>query len=226
MTDYKQSSQKGFAIVEVLLIVVALVILGFTGWFVYHSKQTADKTLSSTNDAAVKSFDDCKEAAGSKMLETYPEQCMTKDGKSFTGPGQSLNYLVIKEWNIKIEITDPALVNARYAVSTTSLPEGVESMMLGTKNTLQLQVSCEGVNEGAPAQSVVGSGNHLYRAKQPSDLEKVSNRVPADFRQIGDYWYIYDRNTGYGNCEISDPAVAQEAEAAANSFMKVTILPN
>jgi cytoskeletal protein RodZ len=41
----KGKSDSGFGLVEGLLILVVVGILGFTGWFVWHSKQTADKTL-------------------------------------------------------------------------------------------------------------------------------------------------------------------------------------
>lgn len=47
MTRFKNS--QGFSAVEALLILVVVGILGFTGWFVYHSKQAADKSLTTTN---------------------------------------------------------------------------------------------------------------------------------------------------------------------------------
>src|SRR5262249_53344198 len=43
--------QKGFGAVEALLILVIIGMLGFTGWYVWHAKQTADKTLSADNSS-------------------------------------------------------------------------------------------------------------------------------------------------------------------------------
>jgi type II secretory pathway pseudopilin PulG len=104
----QDQKQRGFAIIETLLIIVVLAILGFTGWFVYHSKQTADKALNAANSSesahanVVKSFEECKKSPGSTMLLIYPEQCITKDKKTFTDNSQK--YLVIKEWSVKIEM--------------------------------------------------------------------------------------------------------------------------
>lgn len=39
----------------------------------------------------VTSFAACKQAPGSKLLEIYPEICMTADGKSFTNPDQAVD---------------------------------------------------------------------------------------------------------------------------------------
>lgn len=45
----KKTNQKGFSIAEALLILVVIGILGFTGWFVYHAKQTSDKNYSAAS---------------------------------------------------------------------------------------------------------------------------------------------------------------------------------
>lgn len=42
------SNQSGFSAVEAILVLVAVVILGFTGWFVWNSQKSTDKTLSQT----------------------------------------------------------------------------------------------------------------------------------------------------------------------------------
>ena|SRR5436190_13360642 len=92
----KLGSRSGFTLVEGLLLIMAVGIIGFTGWYVWSSKSKTESSYnnsvhSSSNapkTSAIKSFEDCKAAAGSKMLETYPEQCVSKDGKRYTNPGQ------------------------------------------------------------------------------------------------------------------------------------------
>ncbi len=44
----------------------------------------------STNESSdINSFEQCA-AAGNPIQESYPERCVTKDGKSFTNPAQQL----------------------------------------------------------------------------------------------------------------------------------------
>ncbi len=60
---------------NILIIVVVLVIAGI-GWWLFD-KSTANLT------AEITSFDECV-AAGFPIMETYPEQCKTTDGTTFT----------------------------------------------------------------------------------------------------------------------------------------------
>jgi hypothetical protein len=86
------SKESGFAVVEALLILVILAIIGGTGYFIWHAKQSSEKSLANASNSqqgivkasTVTDFASCKAASGSKLLETYPEQCVTKDGKKFT----------------------------------------------------------------------------------------------------------------------------------------------
>jgi predicted negative regulator of RcsB-dependent stress response len=88
--------EQGFSIVEALLILVIVGILGFVGWFVWHSQKATDKAYSSAaNDSTqktfpIKTYAECEKAVGSKTLLTYPAQCITKSGKTFTDPTHSL----------------------------------------------------------------------------------------------------------------------------------------
>lgn len=87
----KKLDNRGFGIVEALMAIVIVIAIGFVGWFVWHSKQsaTAENGRTPTAIIDVKTFDECKEAAGSRVLDTYPIQCVTKAGKTFTGPVQA-----------------------------------------------------------------------------------------------------------------------------------------
>lgn len=54
-----------------LLLVVVLIGAGFTGWLYFSMQNTK-----------IQSFEDCA-SAGYPVMESFPSQCMTPDGKSF-----------------------------------------------------------------------------------------------------------------------------------------------
>lgn len=46
------SNQKGFSVIEGFLIVVVVGLIGFVGWYVWHSKQAVDESLSNTGKSS------------------------------------------------------------------------------------------------------------------------------------------------------------------------------
>lgn len=52
----KRDTNLGFSIVEALLILAVVGILGFTGWYVYHAKQTSNKDYSAAASATVPTY--------------------------------------------------------------------------------------------------------------------------------------------------------------------------
>lgn len=89
----KKLNRLGFAAIETALILVILAMISGTGYFVYHAKQSADKSLADTAKsqpaitkatAAVTDFTSCRAAKGSTIQETFPEKCVTKNGKPYT----------------------------------------------------------------------------------------------------------------------------------------------
>jgi hypothetical protein len=75
-------SQAGGVPLIIVIVVLALVVIGALGFVFWQNfiKNGADSM------ATVSSFEECKKAPGSILQETYPEQCVTKDGQVFTGP--------------------------------------------------------------------------------------------------------------------------------------------
>lgn len=56
MKSMKGASQKGFSIVEALLILVVIGILGFTGWYIYHAKQASDKNYAVAANTTIPTY--------------------------------------------------------------------------------------------------------------------------------------------------------------------------
>ena len=78
-----KNRQKGNLVLIIIVVacVVILAVLGFLFWNNFVSKNSPLATVSN--------FEECKNAPGSMMLETFPEQCHTKDGKTFVGAADS-----------------------------------------------------------------------------------------------------------------------------------------
>ncbi|HSX06495.1 MAG TPA: hypothetical protein VLG92_02140 [Candidatus Saccharimonadia bacterium] len=81
----KKINQAGFSIVEAFLILIVVSILGFTGWYVYHAKQTSDKNYSATNSSTTPTYK--KKTATAVNPYTGWNTCDdTADGVSFKYP--------------------------------------------------------------------------------------------------------------------------------------------
>ena len=95
MSQHKQS---GFAVVELLLTLILLAIVGFTGYYVWHSQKQTDKTLNTTDK--------------SSAVTTKPKT---------TASAQQ--YLTIKEWGVKIPLS--ADLAGAYYTTMPSVPGAV-----------------------------------------------------------------------------------------------------
>ncbi|HVX24524.1 MAG TPA: hypothetical protein VG992_04260 [Candidatus Saccharimonadales bacterium] len=108
------NNQTGFSAIESLLVLVIVLLIGFIGYYVWHAQKVTDKTLNSTNRIAdnqsntVNSFAACVKAKSSVMEETYPEQCVTKDGKKFTGPRSQNGWeeVISKNGGFSVDVPD------------------------------------------------------------------------------------------------------------------------
>jgi len=77
----KQSNQTGFAAIEAVLILVVVAILGFTGWFVWHAKQSTDKSLDAANNSEQASISIKKKPTVSKpQARKDGDPCDLEDG--------------------------------------------------------------------------------------------------------------------------------------------------
>lgn len=80
-----QHDQSGFGALEALLILVIVGILGFTGWYVYHARQNADRNLvaagTSQAQAPASPYDGWKSftLADEKLSFKYPSAWQLKD---------------------------------------------------------------------------------------------------------------------------------------------------
>lgn len=68
----------------IIIVVLVIGLIGALG-FAYY------KAFIMQSQATVSNFAECKTASGSKIQESYPEVCVTEDGKRFTNPDQHVD---------------------------------------------------------------------------------------------------------------------------------------
>ncbi len=108
--------ERGFSLVLILVVLGILSAIGFGSFYLFNKQQTT----------AINSFDDC--AKKYPVLESFPEQCNTPDGKHFvrelsqeeklklapsTGPSSSLN----TNSNLKIFRDEKEGIEFSYPIS-------------------------------------------------------------------------------------------------------------
>jgi hypothetical protein len=202
----QRHSESGFSAIGVLLVVVILAILGLAGYFVYHAYAAHHKTV--IKPPAVTDFQLCKQAADSKILQTDPEQCVTKSGVTFTDIILSTkeNYLNIKEWGIKLGLTDADKMTYTAPISADgAYGTGVDGQVVGLylKPTFTSLKDCQGL------------GYKLYR-----DTTQVSGETNTQTTLNG-YTYFIDGGPGAcmeGNPSLTDPVTNLRVQIEASEL--------
>lgn len=121
----KNSNQSGFAILEIIIILIILGLVSFTGWFVWH-KHNTNKAHNSSSAAS-----QAKAASSKKSSNAKPAP-----------PPQQ--YLVIKEWGVKIPLS-AQITGAYYTLRSSPPEEFVDLLDTGFDNTSNSNgVSCHG----------------------------------------------------------------------------------
>jgi hypothetical protein len=232
----KKLDQNGFSAIEAVLLFVIIIIVGGTGYFVWHAKQNTDKTLSETaksqpvvtKAAKVTDFAGCKASPGSKLVQgTNPTQCVTRQGQTF----KEAAYLTIKEWGIRIPL-DETTVSAMYTSGHYSIGSGLspDDAMVGL---LSLGGDCSTDATGAAVGWFVRFTQDDVNAENAGgvtpgntslhDLQKTAVQVPG---QTGptNYYFAYAKPT-YDCTNGVDSATVTKASdyfAQALKSFKVT----
>ena len=111
--------QSGFALIEGLLIILILAIIGFGGYYVWHTQKQTDKTL----DTA---------AATSQKAASTSAQASTQ------------KYLLIKEWGVKVPLTS-ADQDAYYVIK----PDRPDTAYLSLMKYQATECSADNTSIGA-----------------------------------------------------------------------------
>ena len=181
MKHTKNSS--GFTLVEALLIILIVAILGFAGYYVWHSQKTSDKTVSTSSTAASTT----KKDASASSTPNQP------------APDPSQKALTITEWGVTIGLRDADKVTYTYVSQPngssygSSYDSNIEINIDGEQaadvvfRSTQKPVS-EDVNGKPSVDSVVQAGGYYYWTQGAYDDAGVNatlnTRVHKDLANI------------------------------------------
>jgi uncharacterized protein (UPF0333 family) len=230
----KYKSQAGFAhLAAILLIVVIFAAIGGSGYYVYHKnhekKQQAasnsqQDSTSKQQTAAITTYDECTKATDSKIQETSPQVCLTKDGKQFTQPNTQ-KYLVIKEWSVKIPL-GTADSGAYYKIDTDVKQPATNPTNLTVYATQSDSIvgpsgtSCKG--EYVAYLLRLPANDSKW---QPSTNVMDGNVSPlySERKTIGDYRYAIATHKEYGPAcwETSKTGAYKADQATSQKFEDV-----
>ncbi len=161
-----KSSQSGFGILELLLIVLMAGIIGGTGYYVWRSYNQTNNSLkavaSSTNQLIKR-----KTTSSTTATTVKPVATASTD-----------QYLVIKEWGVRMKLS-PELADAYYAFA----PNETTSAYLSTKSLVAVAPSC------APLATSIGAIYRQTEAEYQAASQASSGDNPPGNIKIGKYHY-------------------------------------
>ncbi len=87
-------NQRGFSVVEALIILIIVTLLGGIGFYVWNSKKSSSNTSSSSSSVAkVASYEECVASSLNTVnKDAFPQTCTTKDGTIFTNSSPATDW--------------------------------------------------------------------------------------------------------------------------------------
>lgn len=157
-------SNKGFGVVEIIIVVAAVVVLGLVGWVFYNSfaNQETNETANSTDGGNSKQ-NSSTEKSDSSQAET--------------------KYLVIKEWQVKLALTD-SITDARYEAKSDN-PKYISLTTAKLVDLSKQYDECDIAKEGVAVIRSQPGDDHFGSPWTKSDLDAIGKKV-------GDYYYWVD----------------------------------
>ena len=199
-------NQKGFTIIEGLLILVIVGLIGGVGWYVWQAKEKSDKSL----DNAAQT----EKTAASKKAETEK----TKE------------FLNVQEWGVKISV-DSSVEGLNYviknytkygqSVTVASFRSSELNKLSGDCASNSIDVARGKAKEVVPNEEDLVEGGETFEAAY-NEGQKYSSS-PLTTRsinlKIGDYYFVPPGYSG-ASC-ASDKTGADKETALSLSIVKV-----
>jgi|GEM_PF-3099143 len=176
----KSSNDDAHGKLTVLLVLIALAIVGFTSWYVWHAKTNADKTLGSANK--ITSSVTVAKPKKSTNLATKPVD-ETDGGR----------YLYIKEWNVRVALPKELYGKVTYdQIATATDPDTglpLESTKIYiAKTALDSTISDCAVTPTSLGDSVASGAQYIRSdSSQPFNTSRYKGSLHAHILTAGQY---------------------------------------
>jgi hypothetical protein len=196
----KKLNQKGFSAIEGLLIIIVILMIGFIGYYVWHTQKDANKTL----DTATKS--------AQTSSSSPSKQTKAADQK----------YLDIKELGVKFKLSD-AIKDAYYIKGSNDYYY-VSVHSFDNNPDLAGCMATDNGTYGSGLMAVIvaklGEPNGSF-AGDPWTLDSIKQ---AGLKQVGDSYYGFQHGNGpCWNVEATNAdAISQQASDMIQAFVTAT----
>lgn len=189
-------TNKGFTVIEGLLILVILGILGSTGWYVWDSQH---KTTDAFNNA---------DAANSSVA---------KYSKATVAQTQSKQYLTVNEWGVKVPI-DNSTEGLSYKIGNDGVASFSDSKLKGISGscTSNLETVARGTaNDSVPNELGTNQGE-TFSADYQANLKNKNQNTRGVAVYIGVYYYVPPSYPAASCAAVNQTSQSEETDDLLN----------
>jgi prepilin-type N-terminal cleavage/methylation domain-containing protein len=190
-----KANQKGFSVVEILIVTVIIGLLGAVGWLVYDRQNNKTPETSNTQ-------------ASTTQKEETPKQETKK-------PDPNEGYLVVKEWGLRFKIPS-GLTDVKYTIHGDT----VSFFAKPTGSNVQYRADYDKFEEG---RSQYAMGN-LYRSTSSAkpfagDMTREGKKVGDYYYYTS--WAFSSLATGAGCVGLYEDSNESNCEPESRAFALV-----
>lgn len=172
-----QRNQKGFSAVEGILVLVILGIVGFTGNFVWHAKESSDKNLTINNSTTPTFKKQTKPSAPNTKSQASLTMIKSSDGFSFSYPSNGWDVTAYgTDENVnggQVAPSDPTAVQWRITKSVADDNASLNAMCVDITTST---VSNAGISYTSSPGKIVSSGNSNLQIWRINDTSNNPNQ--------------------------------------------------
>lgn len=193
-------TQKGFAVLESLLILVIIAIIGGTGYYVWHSKAQTDKNLDNASNS-------------SQSLVT--QNTKSKSNKAAV-PATATKYLTIKEWGIRIPYNGEDTFSYHIDPSNPGLASIISA-------DLSKNYDCTASGAGMIIQFAPSDGSSP--SGDGPTVKEYEAQHPGTYKIIGDNYYLITHDQSSCSGSVTADAQNQANQTVIALQPKIEAIP-